>query len=126
MRKILILTLAIFIISGLAACNTSQSSNTISSPEVVVKMPTDDTVNGYRTDSTVSSTSSPNTISGDKVAVGIQNENNSSQYCANKNSKIFHKSNCGSVSSMKETNKYYAARETLIKEGYSPCSRCQP
>ena len=48
------------------------------------------------------------------------------EYIGNKNSKVFHKSSCDSVSSMKENNKYFADRSSLISEGYKPCGKCKP
>lgn len=128
MKKILILITVVFMTITFTACNTSQNNNTAAEPEVIVKMPDDDTVNGYRTQSKTSGNSIPDKISGNDVTVGSKdNTNNSSkEYCANKNSKVFHKSSCNSVSTMKDKNKYYASRDTLIKEGYSPCGKCNP
>lgn len=49
-------------------------------------------------------------------------------YVANKNTKKFHYPSCGSVSKMKESNKWYfkGSRNDLISKGYSPCGNCHP
>ncbi len=48
-------------------------------------------------------------------------------YCANQNTKKFHKSTCGSAKTIKETNLYTTTnRDELINEGYEPCLRCHP
>ena len=48
-------------------------------------------------------------------------------YIGNRNSKIFHKSTCESVSNMKEKNKVaLSTREEAISLGYTPCQNCNP
>ena len=48
-------------------------------------------------------------------------------YIGNLNSKIFHQSNCGSVTNMKEKNKFpFATRDDAIAAGYKPCKNCTP
>ncbi len=134
MKKIIILLLILIIL--LSGCSSNKTNTTQSdiAPEVTVNLPKDDTVNGYRKESIEnnSTTDMPNEISGEEVTVGTnkptidKNNNTSSEYCANKNSKVFHKADCGSVTNMKENNKYFADRKTLISEGYKPCGRCKP
>ena len=55
-------------------------------------------------------------------------EGESELYVLNTNSKKFHKSDCGSVDSIAETNREEreATRDALIEEGYSPCGSCKP
>ena len=49
------------------------------------------------------------------------------KYIGNKNSHVFHKVTCTSVSDMKEKNKVVLnSREEAIERGYKPCSRCLP
>ncbi|MGN0453510.1 MAG: Ada metal-binding domain-containing protein, partial [Ruminococcus sp.] len=49
------------------------------------------------------------------------------QYMGNKNSKIFHSSDCKSAARTKEKNKvYFESREQAVLEGYSPCKECNP
>lgn len=49
-------------------------------------------------------------------------------YILNTNTRTFHDPSCASVSEMKEKNRkeFTGSRETLLKEGYSPCGRCRP
>ena len=57
-----------------------------------------------------------------------QTYSSAQNYIANKNTKKFHYPWCGSVSRMKESNKwyYYGSRDDLINAGYSPCGNCHP
>jgi len=117
MRK----TITLFLIISLSLCfcgcenkrktnNANNSQNTV----VEIKEPTDETVNGYRvTEKSANDSSNSTAFSG--------------VYCANTNSKKFHKSTCGSASAIKEENLYVSNdRNELISKGYSPCSRCNP
>ncbi|WP_415971297.1 MBL fold metallo-hydrolase, partial [Anaerotignum lactatifermentans] len=48
-------------------------------------------------------------------------------YVGNKNSKIFHRASCSSVSRMKDSNKVSLnSRDAAISQGYRPCENCQP
>lgn len=48
-------------------------------------------------------------------------------YTANKNSGIFHFSECSSAKKMKDANKvFYSSREEALAAGYVPCERCNP
>lgn len=48
-------------------------------------------------------------------------------YIGNKNSMIFHRSNCPSVARMNNSNKVaIGARSTAIEMGYTPCENCAP
>ncbi len=48
-------------------------------------------------------------------------------YYANKSTKKFHKSTCGSAKLIKDVNLYTTQnRQELIDAGYSPCLRCNP
>lgn len=49
------------------------------------------------------------------------------EYIGNKNSKIFHFSDCSSVSNTKEKNKvYFITRTEAVDKGYTPCKSCNP
>lgn len=50
------------------------------------------------------------------------------EYIGNANTKKFHYPECGAVSQMKEKNKVYlnCTRDEAIKDGYTPCGRCNP
>ena len=122
-KYIPILLTLILILSG---CGKVTEKENLSTAEVVINMPADDTVNGYRTNEN-ENTKTPQSISGAEVTVDDSNTNKSSlNYCGNKSSKTFHKSSCNSVNTMKESNKYYADRDTLISKGYHPCGKCKP
>ena len=149
MRKLLILFLCLASVFLFSSCGNSDTAE--KREPVVINMPKDDSVNGYRTEDV---DSSDNTIiSADKVGVDstppqntasknevsdkqpsntdkteISNSNNSGDaYCANKNSGVFHKAECSSVAKMKEENKaYFESSELAISNGYKPCGRCKP
>ena len=56
------------------------------------------------------------------------NDNVSSDYVLNTNTKKFHRPDCSSVGKMKDKNKEYfnGTREELLNKGYSPCGSCHP
>ena len=76
-------------------------------------MPTDDSINGYRKENTLSETAEttkPNGI-----------------YYANTQSKKFHFSNCTYAERTNNDNLYLTEdREELILTGYAPCKICNP
>lgn len=49
-------------------------------------------------------------------------------FVLNTSSMKIHKVNCGSVETIKESNRQYTdlTREELIAQGYEPCGRCNP
>ncbi len=57
-----------------------------------------------------------------------QKNNNSNYYILNKNTKVFHISNCKSVKKMKNSNKieFHGSRNEAISKGYRPCQNCYP
>lgn len=129
MKRILLLILVFSVL--LCGCSLIGTEKTASSAQITVNMPKDNTVNGYRKSYASSlSAGMPDSISADNTAVGesvVQSQAKTKDYCGNKNSKIFHKSSCGSVSSMKDENKiYFKNRDEFITNGYKPCSRCSP
>lgn len=50
------------------------------------------------------------------------------EYIGNANTKKFHYPECGAVSQMKKKNKVYlnCTRDEAIRDGYTPCMRCNP
>ena len=109
----------------MCGCAENQKESETKTP-VVISLAEDDSVNGYR-----ENPKSSDKISADDVVVGnVTNSNtetSGSAYCGNKNSKILHKSSCGSVGKMKDENKvFYKNREEAIAEGYKPCGKCKP
>lgn len=130
--SILLIVLVLLIPIGCESITLTESR-----AEIKINMPKDDTVNGYRTESVAVNNS--NTIPADKVGVESQKPSKTSsevkgssfaehiQYCANTNSKIFHKTDCGSAKNLKEENKYITSnREELMLDGYTPCKKCNP
>lgn len=49
-------------------------------------------------------------------------------FVLNTSSMKIHKPNCGSVETIKESNRAYTdlTREALVAQGYEPCGRCKP
>ncbi len=48
-------------------------------------------------------------------------------YVGNKNSLVFHKTDCSSVADMKESNKvFFTIRQNAVDQDYTPCGRCNP
>ena len=92
----------------MSCTKTDANQNAESKTEVVINTPTDDSVNGYRKEK-------------EEIPVG------EALYCANKNSKIFHKRECSSVDKMKDDNKYFTNdKNELLKDGFEPCKSCNP
>ena len=62
------------------------------------------------------------------AAAGGTEASGGTLYVLNTNTKKFHYPSCSSVSSMKDSNRqdYTGSRDDLIREGYSPCGRCNP
>ncbi len=146
MRKLLIVFLCLTSVLWLSSCGNNDTAE--NREPVVINMPKDDSVNGYRTDNT--NFEDDSIISADKVGIdttpsqnitsknevignqtsNIENtisKNENGAYCANKNSGVFHKAECSSVAKMKEDNKaYFESSELAISNGYKPCGRCKP
>ena len=111
--KRFVLMLIIVLACALCGCQSQNTQSTVEAAEAVVKMPEDDTVNGYRTQEKTESES--NTTQSDIL------------YYANKNSKKFHLSTCGFAKRIKAENLYTTTNhDQLLLEGYEPCSNCNP
>ena len=125
MKRILCLVLSLLITLSFSACNSKNSNNTISSSaadEIVIKQPTDNSVNGYRV-SDSQNESEPNFTD----TQSSPKENTVTLYYANTNTKKFHLKSCGSASIISNENLYICEdRQELIDSGYSPCNRCKP
>ena len=126
MKRFLLLLAIPFI---LCSCNSSTKEST--NPPVTINLPKDNTVNGYRTEDSeaTKNSSMPDTIKAEEITVisSFTQNSTSKNYCGNKNSKVFHSSSCGSVTSMKEENRvYFSSRQEFISNGYNPCGRCKP
>ena len=146
MKRILILFFVFLISFGCTACSNKQEIKSEKEP-VTINLATDDSVNGYRVESKTEQKEDgmPDTIKSESVgkyvdstatnSVSIVSDSvnseigndNSSGFVGNKNSKIFHKIDCGSASKMKNENKvYFSNRAEGITQGYTPCKVCEP
>ena len=56
------------------------------------------------------------------VSFDVQSE---TSYIGNKNSKKFHKTDCGTLPAEKN-RVYFSSRDEAIQQGYSPCKNCDP
>lgn len=115
MRKLIII-LTLFILILTCGCAKSKNEGEIA-PEAVVKMPTDNTVNGYRIIEPSYGTESSQSSDVNDVLL----------YYANKNTKTFHLNTCGSAKRIKNENLYITDdRAELLLDDYKPCSNCKP
>ncbi len=124
MKKFILLTCVFLLLIGIFL--SARKSKPLITDEVHINMPEDNTVNGYRNKGLFSSY--PDIIDENDVTVGdVTAKTTETAYCANKNSKVFHKSECSSVSTIKSENcVYFKTRESCINNGYSPCKKCNP
>lgn len=144
MKRILLIVCCFVLLIFLSSCQ-SQTTDSVKQ-EISINLPCDNSVNGYRESESINA---PNKLSSeelDKIVEEIlKNEETpqkeiieenvssvvidkvSSNYCGNKNSRIFHTDNCGSVKNMTESNKiYFSTKDEFIQNGYTPCKRCNP
>lgn len=151
LKRLFIIILILILFSFCGCGDTTPQSNTSERKEVTINLPSDNTVCGYRTGSILNSVSdiidanlvgveskpsSKSETSSITPPVQTSSTNNpttqsnvaeKTEYCANLNSKVFHKSDCGSVKKMKEENKFYTKDRSMLTEmGYSPCNSCNP
>jgi beta-lactamase superfamily II metal-dependent hydrolase len=88
----------------------------------------------YRTDEmgtvvayTDGTTLSFSTERGSAAAVTSATQAAGTAYIGNKNSHVFHRSDCSGASTMSEKNKVaFDSREDAIRQGYTPCGVCNP
>ena len=123
MRKIVGLLLSLIIILTFSACNSSDKNVVSSSVDgIIIKNPTDNSVNGYRISDSENEDIPDFTDTQSKPI-----ENTVTLYYANTNSKKFHYKTCGSAGTISNQNLYITEnREELIEDGYSPCQKCKP
>ncbi|MBR5817436.1 MAG: hypothetical protein IKY62_02205 [Clostridia bacterium] len=124
MKKLLCLVLSFVILFSLCGCNPSKPDNTSSAQnndQIVIKQPTDNSVNGYRV------SDSKNESNLDFTDTQSKAEDTVILYYANTSTKKFHLKSCGSASTISNQNLYICEdRQELIDGGYSPCNRCKP
>ncbi len=123
MKKFLLLLVLTGVIICLCSCkeNKAEKQNTASDFKII--MPTDDSVNGYKTGNSLTEQS------GDNNSYNNSSNQNSSAdgYFINTSTKKFHLYECtyakrGSANGS-DTNK---SRDQLLNDGYSPCKKCNP
>lgn len=132
MKRIAVLLLIVLLITGTTGCFGGKTANQKES--VKINMPKDNTVNGYRLNSSKEESNNSSTVTADKVTVDSETQSDKNNtdsiktmYCANIKSKVFHKSDCSLVINMKDENKFYLSyRNELINDGYIPCKKCNP
>ena len=61
----------------------------------------------------------------DKTEKKVVNDREEGAYIGNKNSKIFHKSSCGSLPAEKN-RVYFNSVEEALGAGYRGCKKCNP
>ncbi len=96
----------------LCSCKNNENTTVKNGKDVIV-FPTEqiaETVNGYKTESNVSSEESSGVL-----------------YIVNTSSKKFHLTDCSFAKSIKQENLLRGNnRSTLIADGYTPCKQCKP
>ena len=134
MKRLICLVFALTLCFSVCSCSNKET-NAPEREEVVINIPTDNTVNGYRTE-TPDTDTLPDTITADKVQVGSigsvnngtsQSNNTQDSYCASINSNVFHKADCSSVAKIKEENRFYSKdRNYFVSNEFKPCKKCNP
>lgn len=126
-----IIILAVF--SLLCGCSDSTADLSGHDSGITINMPADGTVNGYRRPGAVvpaeNSTGDemPDVIPAEGTVIVSDTADSSQNYCGNKNSKVFHKSNCSFAKNMNDENRvFFSSRDEFIENGYTPCKSCNP
>ena len=116
LKRTLIILLMFSVLIVFVGCNETKVEENLSG-EVIIKMPTDNTINGYRKPS----------ISGGNIISSKTQTSVPLMYYANTSSKKFHKNTCRYASSTDNSKLYITEnRNELILQGYSPCKICEP
>lgn len=109
MKKTVILLCLVMLLCG---CKNNENTTVKNGKDVII-FPTEqiaETVNGYKTESNVSSEESSGVL-----------------YIANISSKKFHLADCSFAKNIKEENILRGNnRNNLISGGYTPCKQCNP
>lgn len=118
MRKYFSIIFVIFVFISLCSCSDTDAREEKQPEEFVINMPTDDSLNGYKSESSRTSSNSEVTTSNDDLFL---------LYYANTKSKKFHKNTCRYAKITSNDNLYITeSREELVNEGYVPCKVCEP
>jgi len=115
MKKLLILFLAVLILTISCGCRESSTSTDDASSDIKIIFPLDDTVNGYRQEG---------------IKEKLESSNGTDEidgYYVNTKTKKFHKLSCTYAQKGSQNGVWQQSdRDTLINEGFSPCSKCTP
>ncbi len=134
-KKLLIGVFIIVIAFSVFGCSKTDAVKQNQEDEVIINMPVDDSLNGYRLpDDAQPSVSDENTEDGKDNVSSVTDESNDESsdeamllYYANTNSKKFHKNSCRYAKITSNENLYITeSREELINEAYVPCKVCKP
>lgn len=121
MKKSLILFITVLILLLNCGCSADITENDGNSSDIEIIFPLDDTVNGYRQDGIAQKaeeTSEDGGTDNDEVVDG---------YYVNTKTKKFHKLSCTYAQKGSQNGIWTECdRDTLIEQGNSPCSKCNP
>ena len=118
MKRLFILLLCAFILMLGCGCRDKQTDDDTSS-DIQVVLPLDDTVNGYRQEGIKEK------LRGDSGDTEQSEETEG--YYVNTKTKKFHKLSCTYAKKGSQNGIWRDAdRDSLISEGYFPCSKCEP
>ena len=121
-KSLIIIALSLLLFSGCGADEKADYKDN----GIKVIMPSDNTVNGYRTEQSQNDFNNLLTDVPDYETDGYENRAESVYY-ANKNSKKFHRPSCTLSQKINDENLYICdSLEELIEGGYEPCKRCNP
>ena len=86
------------------------------------------TITAFTDGRTVSFSSAERDLSSYTYTVGDKkNSTDALNYVGNKNSRVFHFSDCVGARTMSNNNKViFESREEAVKAGFTPCASCKP
>lgn len=126
MRKIIALISSVILMIALCGYSYSDGCKNTASGipnPVVINMPGDKTVNGYR----VSVRKNEDGTVAQSIRKSGTEEDGEVLYFANISSKKFHRPDCGFASKILGKNLYTTeSRGELTTDGYAPCGVCKP
>ena len=126
--------MAIILVASFCGCDDSSATvDDDNSDPVVIHYSEDGTVNGYRSttpdddDVTVYHDESGRLVINSQPSPESGSTPTSGSYCANKNTKKFHTTDCSAGKRSNPENLIYSNnRADLTNKGYQPCKICNP
>lgn len=117
MKKLLVWLLSFLLVFVLSGCGQAENTDDDTVSKIEIVFPADDTVNGYRQDNASSHLETEDT----------KGTAESGDYYVNTKTKKFHKSSCYYAKTGSQNGEWSDSdKQTLLNEGYSPCSKCSP